>query len=287
MAYRVILVPLLGDAADATALDIAQVIGDRTHAHIVCAHVRPLLWSGGTDVCSGPMPLNDTVIDMIEEHSRRQTGIAREKFQAWLRQHSIRVVPSPGGRPTALTAEWIESEAAVSHELASLARTSDLVVLARTAREYAPASDEALHGTLFESGRPVLVVPGAVEPRAFETVLIAWNDSREAALAVAAAWSLIGRAKRIVVFVGSANDARRQAANRFSRQIGWRGYAPPTVVFDESNDPGAALLRTAQRDGADLIVMGAYTHSRLRHLVFGGVTSRVLSESATPILMAH
>jgi nucleotide-binding universal stress UspA family protein len=286
MAYRVILVPIMGDPADKAALDVTRVVGQRMHTHIVGLHVRTPAATLMTASMFDAMPMPAEVIRMLEEDSRNRAAAARDVFMTWQKDCGIETAASPI-RTTGLTAEWIDVEAPLAGEIAGRARTADLVVLARSTREYATASDDALHGALFSSGRPALIVPGAVATGPFETVVIAWNDSREAAHAVAAAWSLIGRARRIVVFVGDADEDRRSAADRFVDHLEWRGYPPAGVVSDRSGDVGKALLGAAQSEKAGLIVMGAYTHGRLRHLVFGGATSHVLAHATIPVLMAH
>jgi nucleotide-binding universal stress UspA family protein len=286
MAYRVIVVPILGEPADSAALNMARAVGERMHAHIVALHVRTPLATLVTAGAYDPAPIPPEVINRLEEDLRNQAAAARKTFQTWQQTYGIDMVSAPA-RAAKATAEWIDVEASVADEIAARARTADLVVLPRSTREYAAPADEALHGALFNSGRPTLIVPGETASGPFDTILIAWNDSRESAHAVAAAWSLIGRAKRVIVFAGGSDAGLRVAADRFVSHLAWRGYPPATVVSDSSKDIGAALLAVAQREKAGAIVMGAYTHSRLRHFVFGGATSHVLASATIPVLMAH
>lgn len=287
MAYRVILVPLMGEAADQGALDAARVIGaSSSHAHIVGLHVRQPLVSLISGTMYDAVPLPGTLIQKIETDRTAQVAAARNQFETWRKAAAIEATTSPGGSAR-LTSEWIEMEAPVAAEIALRARTADLVVLPRAARDYALASDEGLHGALFDSGRPVLIVPESITPRRFDTVVIAWNDSREAAHAVAAAWSLIGRAKRSIIFAAGTGEAHGEAARRLAQHLAWRGYGEAAVVAEASQDAGVSLLAVAAREHADLVVMGAYTHSRLRHLAFGGVTTHVLRHATIPTLMAH
>ena len=115
---------------------------------------------------------------------------ARDKFHAWQTASDIESASSPPSSGS-VTAEWSEVQGPVAREIARRARTADLTVVARTGRQYAIDSDQTLQGALWESGRPVLLVPGESKAGLFDTVVIAWNDSREAAHAVSAAWSLI------------------------------------------------------------------------------------------------
>jgi nucleotide-binding universal stress UspA family protein len=285
MAYRVILVPVLGESADSAALACTRAITERLRAHVVGLHVRNPISLAMTGGMFEGAYMSPDLINSLEESGRARAAASRDVFRQWQQASGIEPASAPG--PAKITAEWIELEAPVAAEIGRRGRTADLIVLARTARDFTPTTDEALQGALFESGRPVLLVPGDQAINPFETVVIAWNDSREAAHAVSAAWSLIGRAKRLVVFVGGNDEGMRRSADRLVAHLAWRGYAPPTVIGDASGDIGNGLLTVAQREKAGLIVMGAYTHSRLRHFVFGGATSHILKNTTIPVLMAH
>ena len=286
MAYRVVLVPVMGDPADQAALALTQAVIGRMRAHVVGLHVRnPIRMAIPGGMFEGAY-MSPDILNAMQESGRASATAASERFRGWQQACAMELTSSPS--PSAkLTAEWSAVEAPVWAEIGRRGRTADLIVLARSTRQYAPETDEALHGALFASGRPVLIVPGADHADPFGTVIIAWNDSREAAHAVAAAWSLIGRARRIVIFTGGGDETLRNAADGFAAHLAWRGYAPPSIVSDASTDAGNGLLAVAERQNAGLIVMGAYTRSRLRQLVFGGMTSYVLKHATVPLLMAH
>jgi nucleotide-binding universal stress UspA family protein len=254
--------------------------------HIVGIHVRhpfpPPPASGLLD----PGYVTPGMLEAIEESDRIATAAARNTFHKWREASGIECAEAPPATGST-TAEWHEVKAPVAEEIARRARTADITVIARSGRQYVFDDDQTLHGALWESGRPVLLVPGGNGTSLFDTVLIAWNDSREAAHAVSAAWSLISRARRLVVFAGGADDALRRSAERFVAHLTWRGYAPATIIGDAARETGPALLATAEREKAGLIIMGAYSHSRLRHLVFGGATSFMLRNATVPVLMAH
>jgi nucleotide-binding universal stress UspA family protein len=286
MTYRVVLVPVLGDPADAAALAVTGTIMGQMRSHIVGLHVRSPISMAVTGSMFEGAYLSPDIITALEDSRQASAATARDGFRQWQEASGIEMAAAPGG-PATLTAEWSEVEAAVSTEIGSRGRTADLIVLARSSREYSATTDDALHGALFYTGRPILLVSGPPPADLFGTAVIAWNDSREAAHATAAAWSLLGRARRIVIFIGGEDEALRRSADRLVTHLAWRGYAAATVVPDASGDAGAALLAVANRERAGLIVMGAYSHSRLRHFAFGGVTSHIFKNTTIPVLMAH
>jgi nucleotide-binding universal stress UspA family protein len=286
MAYRVVLVPVMGDPAEEHALDVTRAITDMLRAHIVGIHVRypARMDLSGSLFDPGYMP--PMVVDAIERRARAAAAEAGAKFEKWRQAAGIATATAPPATGSA-TAEWQEVQGPIAEEIARRARTADLTVVARSGRQPLSDTDQTLHGALWDSGRPVLLVPGGSDTRLLDTVVIAWNDSREAAHAVSAAWSLIGRARRLVVFIGGGDAALRHSAERFLAHLTWRGYAPATIVGDPSEEIGPGLLAVAEREKAGLIIMGAYSHSRLRHMVFGGATSFILRNGNVPILLAH
>ncbi|HEX2891038.1 universal stress protein [Vineibacter terrae] len=285
MAYRVILVPIMGDPAEQHALDLTRNLTDMIRSHIVGIHVRhPVGLVAGGMVAPGYM--TPAVVDALEASGRAGAAAARDKFHAWQEAADIQSAATPPSTGS-VTAEWCEAHGPVAQEIARRARTADLTVVARTGRQYAVDSDQTLQGALWESGRPVLLVPGESKAGLFDTVVIAWNDTREAAHAVSAAWSLIARARRIVVFVGGSDRQLRESADDLVRHLAWRACAPATVINDPADNAGAGLLAVAARENAGLIVMGAYSHGRLRNLVFGGATNIVLRHTTIPVLMTH
>ncbi|MCW5745382.1 MAG: universal stress protein [Alphaproteobacteria bacterium] len=286
MAYRVVLVPMTGDPADPDALKVTRAVVDQTRAHVVGVHVRDPIGVASRGGMFEAAYLTPGLIESLRESGRASATAARDTFNKWQAANGIETVSAPPSSDR-LTAEWIEADAPVSQEIARRARIADLTVLARSGRQYAADSDQALHGALVESGRPVLLVPGAGASAPLDTIVIAWNDSRESALAVAAAWPLIARARRLVVFVGGDDEALRASADGFVAHLAWRGHAAASIVTDPHADVGAGLLLAAEREKAGLIVMGAYSHSRLQRFVFGGATDYVLRHATLPVLMTH
>lgn len=282
MSHRIILVPLLHDAADPGALAVTGSLVGIGPSHVVGLHVRA---APGELVSSGAnLPL--AAVESLEEQDRQRASEARSRFARWRQANGLDLRTSPQ-QDAVSSADWHERVASVGAEIGRWGRVSDLIVLARSPRGYAAAGDEALHGALFDSGCPVLIVPGDPVDSRQSTVVIAWNDSREAARAVAAARPVLMRAERIIVFVAGDDEAMVRSADRLCDHLVWRGCRRPTQTVDPSRDVTAALLDLAQREGAGLIVMGAYTHSRLQQFVLGGTTTDMFRLCRIPVLMTH
>jgi nucleotide-binding universal stress UspA family protein len=140
---------------------------------------------------------------------------------------------------------------------------------------------------LMEVGRPVLVAPPGIERLAAKRVVVAWKDTREARRAVHDALPFLTRADEVLVAVVGP-DADREGAEDVAAYLSDHSVAVTTHLL-RSPEVSAAdeILRFAGREEADLVVMGAYGHSRLREWIFGGATRDVLQTTPVCCLMSH
>ena len=141
-----------------------------------------------------------------------------------------------------------------------------------------------------ETGRPTLIVPQTLPATLFGTVVIAWKDTPEAARAVTGAMPVLDRAAKVVVMSvgeGETPDAS-DTADLLVRSLIWHNKATVAQhVPAHGRKPQAALLEEAKALGASLVVMGGYSHSRLREVLFGGFTQTVLDGVELPVLIMH
>jgi nucleotide-binding universal stress UspA family protein len=173
--------------------------------------------------------------------------------------------------------------------LGAQARTADLVVVGRQGPADGDPGPMAAPtgGLLMEVGRPVLVVPPGIEHLAIKRVVVAWKDAPEARRALHDALPFLGHPEQVCV-VAVGPDAQHVGAEGAAEYLSGHGIKAATYLLRKP-EIGAAdeILRFARREEADLIVMGAYGHSRLREWVFGGVTRDVLQTTAVCCLMSH
>ena len=177
----------------------------------------------------------------------------------------------------------------VGKRLAYEARQSDLFV---GTRPYgAPRGGEWIEeAVLFESGRPCLFVPpGHRAEGEHRTVFIAWKETSEAARAVAAAMPLLQRAEKVVVGTidEGETDGWGEPGADICRYLAHHGGEAEVQPVEKWSSVGGAILDAAVVAAADLLVMGAYGHSRYREWILGGATRDVLSVAALPVLVAH
>jgi nucleotide-binding universal stress UspA family protein len=172
-----------------------------------------------------------------------------------------------------------------------IARRFDLAVVGQ-ARPKEGASEELLiEGALFESGRPVVVVP-YVQTQAvtLERVLVCWDGSRPATRAIADALPFLRRAKAIdiVAVSGERGKGSELVGTNMARHLARHGLKVELKRVPAGNVAvPAAIAAHAIEIGADFMVMGGYGHSRLREFILGGVTRTILTSSTIPVLMSH
>lgn len=172
-----------------------------------------------------------------------------------------------------------------------IARRFDLAVVGQ-ARPKEGASEELLiEGALFESGRPVVVVPYVqTRPVTLERALVCWDGSRPATRAIADALPFLRRAKAIdiVAVSGERGKGSELVGTRMARHLARHGLVVELkrVSAGDVDVPSAIRAQVAET-GADFMVMGGYGHSRLREFILGGVTRTILTSSTIPVLMSH
>jgi nucleotide-binding universal stress UspA family protein len=170
--------------------------------------------------------------------------------------------------------------------VAQLARLTDLTVVPHPESGDDVSSSDALHAVLFDSGRPVLIAP-RVPPASIGTrICVAWNGTAEGAAAVQAAIPWMQRAEAVQVVTAEEYQRRGPGAVELAGYLALHGIQVEAAQFRPiEKDVGRGLLEAARVFGADLLTMGAYSHSRLRQLILGGVTRHVLENAQLPVLM--
>jgi len=219
---------------------------------------------------------------------------AQQRLRAEMRDAARRSYDETVRRAGFERAEWRETGADALGAVALHARYADLVVIGQQPPELPGGVDRQFERSLpLASGRPVLIVPQAMERRPLcRHVLVAWNASREAARAVSDALPLLRRASHVHVLVLSPEISTAAHGEEPGADIALflaRHGVKLTVSRYEAVgiDAGNLLLSRAFDLSSDLIVMGAWGHSRLRELVLGGVTRTLLESMTVPVLMAH
>lgn len=183
---------------------------------------------------------------------------------------------------------WRGDTLATDEAIGEYGRVFDLIAVGRPAAGIQQPRKSTLEWTLFECGRPVLIAPPQPPAKLGDCIAIAWNASSETARTVAFAMPLLLAAKDVPVMMVPGTRLPGPDENELVSNLQRHGIPARVVIAQEcSKGPGHAVLKTAASLGADLLVKGGYTQSRIRQLIFGGPTSQILAEANLPVFMAH
>jgi nucleotide-binding universal stress UspA family protein len=288
MPIRKLLLPLTGTAAGEAALTTTLMIARRWNAHVTALHVRvdsrdvaPLAGEG----LSGAMI--EEMMSATEKESSDRAHAVRTMFERFVAQQNVRV-----GEARLDDNEASASFASVTGReedlVAQQARLADLTVVPHPEAGEDVSSSDALHAVLFDSGRPVLIAPQVAPATIGTRICIGWNGTAESAAAVLAAIPWMQRAEAVRILASDEYQRRGPAARDLVDYLELHGIHPDTATFRAiDREVGAGLLAAAREFGTDMISMGAYSHSRLRQLILGGVTRHVLEKSAVPVMMCR
>jgi nucleotide-binding universal stress UspA family protein len=186
----------------------------------------------------------------------------------------------------AASCAWLPASGAQDKWIATYGRVADLTVIGAPKDDTSVAATLAFEAALLDTGKSVLLAPS--RPVALAGIaVVAWNGSAEAARAVAAALPLLAAAREVHV-VTIEESQRRADPDALARYLAWhRIDARTRLIAGKGANAVTAIDEECEMHGANLLVMGGYTHSRLRELIFGGVTAHVVKHAALPVLLAH
>jgi nucleotide-binding universal stress UspA family protein len=286
MAYRKILVPLLGSQRDAHVLTAAFDIAKAFGSHVAALYVRPdpaeILPYLGEGISAGVV---QEIMDAARESAKRASSAARATLDQLAKAAGVAVqLPATTG----VGASFQEREGLSEEIVAEEARLSDLVVFDVPADAKDVAARATMESALLNGRKPLLLVPQKAGKVVGGKAGIGWDGGAAASHAVSAAIPLLARASAIEIFNVTSGPIDTVAMDRLRDYLRLHGLS--TVehgINPGSQQTSTALIDGAQRAGVELLVIGGYGHSRLREMVLGGVTRHVFANVSMPIFIAH
>ncbi len=270
---RTILVPLTTELPSEGLLDAALSVAKQLNGHIHALYIQP-----NRDAAFAYFP--DVILaagvtrEVIERETLETAAAAKDHFVAWRKRNNL--PDTAGVHLDSCFASWSEQLGDIETIAARFGRVSDLIVVRGPSSNYVQGQ-RCFDAAVFESGRPTRVI-GEKPPFAMtDHVVVAWNGSIEAS-----------RAGRVSIFAAPQYESEGVDAADLAASLHWHGIRAHQIPGprDESST-GAALVSAAVEQQATMIVMGAYTHSRLRQSFLGGVTKHLLAHAPVPLLMSH
>jgi nucleotide-binding universal stress UspA family protein len=271
-----VVVNLSGRDRQDFVADYAVSLGAAFGAHIVgIAFVYdPVIPDGSL----GGIPVD--VIEIQREENGRAAKAAVERFEASVKAAGVSAV-------TRILEATLGGGATL---FGGIARRFDLAVVGQARREHRATEELMIEAALFESGRPLVVVPYIQKNGLkLDRVIVCWDGGRTAARAIADAMPFLERAKAVDVVVIAEERKQEEIADANMIQHLARHGIRASVKRMAKGDIGIenVILSYAADSGADFLVMGGYGHSRLREFILGGATRGILSSMTLPVLMSH
>jgi nucleotide-binding universal stress UspA family protein len=264
-----------------SVLETALLAARRFDAYVEGFAIRPLITEYvPVDMVGGLTWTRDDITD------EQAIGQSRETFDRFM---GGRGVSRFSAGASGMGYGWLENAAAGDTFVSSYARIFDITVLGRPTSGQAEPSMATLEAVLFESGRPILIAPPTAPTKLGDIIAVGWNGSTETARTMAFSMPFLKQASRVVIITVEGGPLNQGPPGEdLARNLRLNGVAAEAMtVRTDRRTSGDTLLRATASVGADLLVKGAYTQSRLRQMIFGGTTSQVLAEATVPVFMAH
>lgn len=275
---KTILVPTEDHDAMQAVLEAAWLMAKSFDSYLEGFAIRPM---AGTYVTLEPV----SSLALTGAFDTEAAKHAREVFEGFMKSHDV---AQGAQEPAALSYGWPMEEASDDAFLGSYGRVFDLIVLGRPGRAPQNPRMAPLEAALFESGRPVLIVPPETPKTIGRNILVAWNGSTEQAYTNVFAMPLLRKAEQVTVLAVEGGMTPGPTAEQAAQHLRRNGIkASALTVKPESRTTGEAILDHCGKLGCDLLVKGAYTQSRLRQMIFGGATRHILANATIPVFSAH
>ena len=261
-------------------LEAAIHLAERYNAHVSGLHVTSLFHY---------VAAHDVWVAGLWEECKDELRAAAQRAQEQFKAAAARA---------GVLGEWHHIDGDPTYTILDYGRVVDLVVLGLPTQDAPPITREITDKVTLALGRPVLFVPATKFPGSLgKRVLVAWDGGRESARAVNDALPLLAQAEHVVVMSIEplVRDTERERAEDeipgsadIALHLARHGVETEAVRDTASSQfVGETLLDQVERQRADLVVMGAYGHSRVKEIVLGGATRHMLKHATVPVLMSH
>lgn len=277
---KLICVPVVDSPECAVALNTAFRLSQALSAAVMGYHLRA---HGDSDV-SMPEEVA-TLINGEDDNLNNPLNCqdsAEHLFARLAKQHGFEFKRKADKAPMA----WWQAKAGSPDKLFSIVGpVTDMIVVSRPNKKGKVARKFML-SALLNSAKPVMVLPQQASKSVGKKVCIAWNQSAESARAVSAAMPLLKQAEQVTIVTNGPQNRLGPKAKHLQQYLAVHGVHAEHLKMKEKNDI-KALLSAYKKSQSDLLVMGAYSKSRLRQVIFGGVTEHMLFSANIPVLMLH
>ena len=275
---KTILLPVEPNSCVDAAFGCADLLSRAFSAQVDCIALKPSI----VDFIAP-----DPVVVVLPQTGYSEADAlkaARERFDAFQAGQRAAIDGNAAGQ-----LRWSPRQPIDDAGLASLSRLYDITVVGRPGVGRNEPRMTTLEAALFESGRPILMAPAAVPKSIGTNIVVHWNASTETARVIYDAMAVLKRAERVTLLSVEGNMVPGPKPADMLEYLAAHGIRGTEVYVKPASKgaAGAAILAEARRIGADLLLKGAYTQSRLKQMIFGGATQHILQAAEIPVLLSH
>ena len=283
---KTIVVPVADRPECINALNVAFELANRLDANLIGCHIRKHRDSDvslSSSISAYPELGDGSEEAWVGKSNEKGSKAAKQMFSKIAANYDYPVIKKARLNSGAV---WTEKVGAPAKVLSNIGPVSDLIVVSRPKAKGGKLAQLFMISSLMYSSQPVLVLPQKTKKSIGQRISIAWNQSPEAAHAVRAAMPLLEAAEAVnIITIGSEAGVGPKSAQLAQYLSAW-GIKTKRVKASGSND-AKAILNGVKDTNSDLLVMGAYSRSRMRQSIFGGVTEHMLQSANIPIFMLH
>jgi nucleotide-binding universal stress UspA family protein len=289
MSVKSILVLSLDADANGSPLHCASKIARRFGAHISVTHIKapPNFATGGGFGLDSGLPSESLLREFEASETERET-LAHAAFQEFVEREALSIQTTPKFSDE-VSANWNVLDGSIPYAIGLQGSAYDLIIAAHPRNGVASQARIMVETALFSTCRPVLIAPLEPPETLGDTVLVGWNSGAHAARALHAAKALIlESAQRVHLFSVATGAKSGPSTEDIAANLIRNGItAEVSEIQPDHRSVGEIVLAKAEAIGADLVVLGAYSHSRLLETILGGVTQHVITNANVPVFMAH
>ena len=288
MSFKSILVPLVGNSIDEVALNAAVVIAKQFDAHVEGLHVQISADEASNFVSSRlDTALYREVLEKLQDQISQEEKAVRQTFDELIERHGLGAASKPS-EATGPSAAWRTMIGDPVEVIARSGGAFDLIVASHPMKGAEGTLRQVLDAAIFNTARPVLLASDEPPIRMGETVLLAWNRGVQAGRALTSALPFLQTASKVVILMVTTGAKQGPEPEEIVANLSWHDVNAEVKRLEPDSRPvGEAILDEARDIGANLLVMGAYSQSRLRDRIPGGVTRAILNRADVSVLMAR
>ena len=281
------LLAVIGDGNAGPVLEAALMVARRFNSHIVGLHS---LTTEYAVVFGGEMgfSISSEVDRTLEREGHDRRDLARRLFRDFMSANGV-PIGAAAADYNGPSASWREEDGRQNAIVGMSGRVYDLILVEQP-EKLASIAEATLEDALFESGRPVMMVPRAIGPQLGQTIAVAWNGSTETAMTVALAMPFLKHAAHVVVVAVGPQHMPEPGPTGEELALALEGHGLKVslrAAYGRQKAMGESFLKEAMAAGADLMLKGAYTQSRIRQMIFGGATRHIIMDAKIPVIMAR